>query len=156
VRSAVIGGVAALAAVGGLSAWARRRWVLVAVEGVSMTPTLRPGDRVLARRTPPATITTGDIVVATRPAGHTWSGPLSAGLAPPPATQRWVIKRAVAVPGDPVPVAQVPALAGNGHRTVPHGMYVLLGDNPTDSYDSRIFGFVPASRILGVVARFGA
>jgi signal peptidase I len=33
--------------------------------------------------------------------------------------------------------------------TIPAGHYYVLGDNSTNSYDSRFYGFVPASNILG-------
>lgn len=42
----------ALALAAGLIALARRRLLVVTVDGTSMLPTLRPGDRVLARRRP--------------------------------------------------------------------------------------------------------
>jgi signal peptidase I len=142
----VIGCVSAVTVVGLALAWARRRWLIVTVDGVSMSPTLTPGDRLLARRAPPAVIRTGDIVVAERPAGSMWT------TDPQATVRRWMIKRAVAVPGDPVPRTRIPALAHDGHGAVPRGMYVLLGDNLADSFDSRIFGYVPATRILGVVA----
>lgn len=125
-----------LAAAGGVLGWVRRRWMIVVVDGPSMAPTLAPGARLVVRRTAAATIRLGDVVVAD---------------APSPGPQRLIVKRVVAVPGDPVP-ATVPALASPG-ATVPAGRYLLLGDNPADSRDSRVFGYLPAERVRGVVVR---
>jgi signal peptidase I len=36
---------------------------------------------------------------------------------------------------------------------VPAGSLVVLGDNADESYDSRHFGYVRASSVLGVVVR---
>ena len=46
------------------------RWVMARVSGPSMSPTLRSGDRVLARRLDPGhTAAPGDVVLARFPAG---------------------------------------------------------------------------------------
>ncbi|SDS30138.1 S26 family signal peptidase [Actinoplanes derwentensis] len=111
----------------------RRRWVAV-VDGRSMEPTLSEGDRLLIRRCAPAGVRRGDIVVAREPLS-TLPG-------------RLVVKRAVAVPGDPVPPRL--GLAGD---VVPEGALVVLGDNPDQSRDSRDFGYLPASHLLGVAVR---
>ncbi|WP_163569602.1 S26 family signal peptidase [Fodinicola feengrottensis] len=52
----------------------------------------------------------------------------------------WLIKRAVALPGDVVP-AEVPHLAG---ARVPADRFVVLGDNSARSYDSRRVGYLHA------------
>ena len=126
-----------LAAVGAVLAWVRRRWMIVVVDGTSMAPTLAPGARLVVRRTAATTIRVGDVVVAE---------------APLPGPQSLIVKRVIAVPGDPVPSATVPALASPG-ATVPAGRYLLLGDNPADSRDSRVFGYLHAERVRGVVVR---
>jgi signal peptidase I len=106
---------------------ARRRFVLVAVDGPSMLPALRPGDRVLVRRAP-AGVRPGQLVVARRPEfGRSWSDPV-----PPPERPRWLIKRVHAVEGDDL---------------------VLHGDNAAQSWDSRQLGPCPRDRVLGVVVR---
>lgn len=64
-----------------------------------------------------------------------------------------MIKRVAAVPGDPVPRDEVPALADVPEACVLPGKLVLLGDNPDVSYDSRRAGYFPAERVLGVVVR---
>ncbi|MFG6198145.1 signal peptidase I [Nonomuraea sp. JJY05] len=116
---------------------ARRRYVVVTVEGMSMAPTLHDGDRVLVRRRRIGEVARGDVVV----------------LEPPSEPRvdvdgtRWNIKRAVALPGDPVP----PDVDDAGER-VPAGALVVYGDNP-HSVDSRQRGFFPADRLLGVALR---
>lgn len=110
----------------------RRKLVVVVVTGKSMRPTLRPGDHVVIRRGVP--VTRGSIVVLSRPSGDT----------------RWVIKRAVALPGDPVPQAVLRAVGGA--TTVPPGRLVVLGDNDY-SIDSRLWGFLALEEVLGVVVR---
>jgi len=134
----VAAGVGLAAATAGVIALAalRRRWVVVTVEGESMAPTYADGDRVLVRRVGADAVRAGQVVVVERPE-----------------VRRCVIKRAVAVPGDPVPVDRVPLLGSGPERRVPEGMLVLLGDNAEDSYDSRRAGYFPAARLVGVVAR---
>ena len=43
-----------------------------------------------------------------------------------------------------------------GPVTVPPGQYVVMGDNRDNSFDSRFFGFVPRSEILGRATRIVA
>ncbi|MFC7545669.1 S26 family signal peptidase [Plantactinospora sp. GCM10030261] len=145
----VLTGLAGLA-LGLLLAGLRRRWVLVTVDGPSMLPALRPGERVLVRRIRAREIRTGDIVVAENPDAGVWrTTPLSARAAPS-ADRRWIVKRAVAVPGDPLP-AELVGTSNAGASRVPPGHFVLIGDNRRQSVDSRAFGLVPADRILGPI-----
>ncbi|MFF5208607.1 signal peptidase I [Streptosporangium sp. NPDC000396] len=126
--------------------WARRRYMVITVNGVSMMPTLTDGDRVLVRRRRIDQVSRGDVVVLEPPLDS--SGRFMPG---PPASdgRHWNIKRVVALPGDPVP-AGVPA--DDGVDRVPSGTVVVFGDNP-DSVDSRQRGFFPADRLLGVALR---
>jgi signal peptidase I len=48
-------------------------------------------------------------------------------------TRKWLIKRVSALPGD--------------------GTVFVLGDNPAASGDSRLHGYLPVDRVLGVVLR---
>ncbi|MGW0435780.1 S26 family signal peptidase [Micromonospora sp. NPDC003197] len=90
----VLAGVLAL--VIATSVWLRRRLLIVSVVGRSMEPTLRSGDRVLARRVSLAAVRRGDVVVVAAPAQMT------AGSSEPQAgSPGLLIKRAYAVPGDP-------------------------------------------------------
>ncbi|MFI9593176.1 S26 family signal peptidase [Nonomuraea sp. NPDC052265] len=138
--------IAALAA--GLAV-ARRRFVVVRISGASMLPTYRTGDRVLVRRTTGARVGRGQVVVLqTVPPGGEWrTGPL-----PRPGAAMWFIKRAVAVPGDPVPAEVAARVGASPGDAVPAGRLVVLGDGPV-SEDSRRWGYVPFDRVLGVVVR---
>jgi signal peptidase I len=95
----------------------------VEVVGESMLPSLRPGDRLLLVRLPPAPGT----VVA---------------VADPRQPSRTLVKRVAAGPGGEVP------LPGGGHLRAGRG-YVLLGDNPAASTDSTEFGAVPRRLVRG-------
>lgn len=129
----------------------RRRFCLVTVEGRSMAPACADGDVVLVRRLASAAIDRGQVVVVEKPGlDGLWRTPEHGGGL---GRRRWMIKRAIATPGDPVPLDRVPRLAGAPGARVPAGMLVLLGDNAADSYDSRRLGYVPAARVLGVAVR---
>lgn len=144
---AVAAAVAALAGGGGAVVWWLRRTFLVAtVSGSSMLPTYADGVRLLVRRVPLTAIRRGDVVVLvddelppspTRPIG---------GRRQPPG--ELIIKRAAAVPGDPVP-AGIPV----SDAAVPAARLVVLGDNPEASYDSRKAGYYTAAQLIGVVVR---
>jgi signal peptidase I len=122
--------------------WAAKQLRVAVVSGPSMSPTLRDRDRVLVRRVRPAALRRGDVALVAMP-GQPGRG--------------WIIKRVVALPGDPVPAGLSPAgssVAGSSLAgSVPAGVLVLLGDNPESSVDSRDFGYVPADRLFGVTVR---
>lgn len=110
------------------------RWGAIpwAVEGRSMEPTLRDGDRVivdlwtLRRRAP----RTGDIVLFTGPGAEH----LVKRVAPEP------------YPGDP---PYPPSVLPPNSPLEP--TYVVLGDNSAESSDSRLFGRVPSHCVRGRV-----
>ena len=143
--------VAAVAAAVAVAVAVRRRFLVVTVRGASMEPTHRDGERVLARRDGRAAIERGSVVVVECPDTEalTWSGP--------PRRRRHadelLIKRVLSVPGDPVPRAQIPALAGAAEPVVPAGFLVLLGDNQERSFDSKLVGYFPVERVQGIVIR---
>jgi|SRR5581483_140745 len=126
---------------------ARRLFVVVRVSGTSMLPAFGPRDRVLVRRGADGRIGVGTVAVLAEPLDT-----LSWRLTPPPrpglGEATWVIKRVAAIAGDIVPES-VRAAASRA-EVVPDGMLVVLSDNP-EGNDSRRWGFIAASRVLGPV-----
>jgi signal peptidase I len=144
----------------------------------SMEPTLDVGDRVVVNRLAyrigdPAH---GDVVVFLRPTGTgeaAADGPLSwvrravaQGLGGTPPGSEDLIKRVVGLPGDTIQGRNgrlyrngrrvpEPYLAGRGFTTdfapvkVKPDHYWVMGDNREDSADSRVFGQVPRSALVG-------
>lgn len=150
---ALVAGVAGLvAAMLGVAAaallWMKHRLLIIDVDGISMAPTLRAGERVLVRRVPFRRVQPGHIVlvegISEGPAG---------GPERPAGRPRLILKRAAAVAGDPVPAPVARALAAGSGAAVPAGHLVVLGDNPDYSFDSRNFGYLPGDRVVGVVRR---
>lgn len=67
----------------------------------------------------------------------------------PPGIAGLAVKRVIGVPGDRV---QIRTVDGQPQMLVqPAGKYFVLGDNPAASEDSRKFGFVDRSAIVGRV-----
>jgi signal peptidase I len=138
---------AAAAAIPAVVAAARLRRTLVAVRvvGISMQPTLLEGDRVLVRRTTADAVCRGQLVVFAQPQPR--PGPPSPGHPP------WLIKRVVALPGDPTPRNLLPGPEIGAESVVPPGKLVVIGDNRDRSFDSRRIGYVDGDSLLGVVLR---
>ncbi|CAA7602707.1 Peptidase S24/S26, beta-ribbon domain protein [Acididesulfobacillus acetoxydans] len=132
------------------------RWLVIqpyVISSSSMEPTLRSGDRVLVNRLAylNAAPSRGDIIV----------------FAYPKDPKRTFVKRVIAVPGETVElrgnqvfidgqVLREPYLkAGDyppyGPETVPRGKVLVLGDNRRQSEDSRAWGLLPQSAIIGKV-----
>ncbi|MGW6915144.1 S26 family signal peptidase [Kitasatospora sp. NPDC054939] len=126
----------------------RRTFVLVTVRGLSMSPVLLPGDRLLVsrRRRRPAA---GEQLVLQRPEpGAGWTGPVPRG----PGDARWYVKRVLAAPGDPVPAELLAVTGAAPGAVVPPGRVLVVGEHE-HSEDSRQWGYFPADRILGTVVR---
>lgn len=133
----------------------------------SMVPTLKPGDRVLVNKLAYDfhPVHTGDIVVFRRPPGDTTPGIND------------LIKRVIGLPGQTISVAHC-AVYINGKELaqpwlpkgwknpsspycttwtpdlpnpykIPKGDYFMMGDNRKNSYDSRYWGPLPRSYIVG-------
>ena len=134
------------------------------VQQVSMETTLLPDQYVLVDKLTPhwAPYTHGDIVVFTPP--PSWSG---SGDVP-------FIKRVIGVPGDRVelreglvyvngikldepyiyendgvPVSSDPGAGGATQWVVPDGDLFVMGDHRDQSADSRLFGPIPITSVIG-------
>jgi signal peptidase I len=110
----------------------------VVVNGDSMQPTLRPGQRVLVSKAYwlIGQIRRKDIVVVQddKPDGY-------------------FIKRVYRLPGEVVDYPNIPSThtLASGDYVVPDGYVYVLGDNRAASEDSRTFGPIPYSKIIGKV-----
>jgi signal peptidase I len=126
------------------------------VNSESMYPTISPGDCLLVDTRQPFAPKVGDIVAVRNP-----EDPVS-----------WLCKRVVAVPSDQVrfikcrfyrngrlqsPTVFHPGekmdLAGNLALQLDYDEYFVMGDLEANSYDSRDFGPVHASDLIGRVTR---
>jgi signal peptidase I len=124
----------------------------------SMEPTLRPGDRVLVNKLSYDfhSIRRGDVVVFKRPPAE----------AADPAIKD-LIKRVIGLPGDTVEQRGGKVFVNGRQLNEPYlttdtgtttnlplqvvrpGQYFVLGDNRTNSKDSRFIGAIPGSLIVG-------
>lgn len=144
--------------VGFLMALLRRFLVIITIEGTSMSPTLEPGDRIVAIRWGhPSLLRKGSIVLVS---------PISSGSSEidlfgdePP-----FIKRIVAVSGDVV-ISSLDEIDesnrlnveaqydAEGERMwfVPAGHVFFRGDAPTGGFDSLTWGPLPTQRVLATM-----
>ncbi len=132
----------------------RSSMVIITVAGLSMAPGFVPGDRVLVRRRVRGALRVGIVVLLPEPgtSGRVRPRGLSAARSTTALRRHsWVIKRVAAMPGDAVPPTVRDAVGGIS--VVPPGMLVVLGDNVAQSADSRLWGFMRADDVLGVVVR---
>jgi signal peptidase I len=127
-----------------------------------MEPTLYSGNRILVDKLSVdfGTINVGDIVVFKAP-------PDVAKICSDPVVD--LVKRVIGLPGD-VLTTKGNTIYRNGHKldqkwsiyppigvnpinnvTVPKGQYFMMGDNHANSCDSRLWGTVPRSDIIGKV-----
>ncbi|HET9896627.1 MAG TPA: S26 family signal peptidase [Streptosporangiaceae bacterium] len=116
------------------AAWARRNLTLITVIGNSMRPAFADGDRLLISRR--ARYAAGDVIMFRAPE------PVSHSIG-------WLVKRAVAMPGDPVPDDLIDRV---GAGVVPAGQLLVRSDT-LGGVDSRQFGLISASDVMGVVRR---
>lgn len=145
------------------------------VEGSSMDPSLTSGEYLLVNKAGYFRLNLSAIhrvlpFIAARPQPlrHLFHGPQRGDVVVfrfPEDPQRDFIKRIIGVPGDTVEVrggtvyvngqaepdgfTEGPARYQYGPATVPAGRYFVLGDNRNNSYDSHVWGMVPAGNIVG-------
>ncbi len=129
------------------------------VPSTSMWPTLKAGDRIVVNKLY-GTIHTGDIIVFKRPPAEDCGG------APVPD----LVKRVIGLPGQTVsakggqvyitgkllkepwlPKGSQTYTTMTGSYKVPSGDYYVMGDNRVDSCDSRMWGPVKSSYVVGKV-----
>ncbi|MFN7018205.1 MAG: signal peptidase I [Fimbriimonadales bacterium] len=108
---------------------------VVVVSGPSMEPTYKSGDRLLMTTAywlfgP---IQKGDVVVIVRPTGEL------------------LIKRVVALEGEPIPSNYWSPLVYMMGGRVPEGHIFVIGDNLERSEDSRQLGAIPLSYVQGKI-----
>ncbi|WP_411745928.1 signal peptidase I [Reinekea sp.] len=131
----------------------RQAWFgydLYRVESYSMLPTLKPNDVVLVKlfqEPGKGELNPQDIVVLRSPHDPTSK----------------LIKRLVHIPGDTVtysqttteldPKSRLPQVIRKTRTLENIEGYFVLGDNPSNSTDSREFGVVPHDQIVGLVVQ---
>ena len=116
---------------------------IVTVHQLSMLPALRPGDRVVVFRHWPARWLHQGQIVILWPV-H-WDGPYG-----PEQTMPY-IKRVVGLPGDTISLPENERNPGKTVWHIPPKHFFVLADNRPTTTDSRLWGPVPFSGLLGVV-----
>ena len=133
------------------------------MSSTSMWPTLKAGDRIVVNKLS-GPVRTGDIIFFKRPASETGR------CAGPPVPD--LVERVIGLPGQTVsarggkvyitgkllkepwlPKGPQTYTTMNGSYTVPKDDYFVMGDNRVDSCDSRIWGPVKRSYIVGKMAK---
>lgn len=131
----------------------KRVFVIATVKGESMLPAYVDQDRVLVFRQGATKLRRGVVVVVevpSRPDQALWDLPPHRWDV---AGRVWMIKRVAATAGDLVPKDFFrDSLHQHGDR-VPPGQLLVIGDDFEHSFDSRLFGYVPTSRVLGRAVR---
>ena len=139
------------------------------VRGPSMEPTLSPNNRVVVNRL--AAVQMGGFSLYGN--GHfLFQGPERGDIIifePQDQGPDSVVKRVIGIPGDNVDITSSGEVFVNGAREnfgngptdnqgffnypimVPEGHYFVIGDNRGQSRDSRNWGFLPASDVIGKV-----
>ena len=123
----------------------------------SMEPTLQVGDRILVQKIG-FSLQRGAIVVFHHPARDD-QPPLSEDLVRRiiglPGETIWSVGNTVYIDGKPLSEPWLPKGTVLGQpiqrQKIPPGQYFMMGDNRSDSYDSRAWGPIPGDTIIGRV-----
>lgn len=155
--------------VAGTVAFVIRQYLFVPyrVDSSAMEPTLQAGDQAVMVPWQPLAgpVQRGDIVIFQRPVHLTCNTTIAPG-------EQELVQRVIGMPGDTI-WSRHGHIYVNGHRLadtdwydprygevgftpiprtkVPPASYFLLDDNRSDSCDSRSFGAIPATSIVGIV-----
>jgi signal peptidase I len=164
----VLSGLLVIAAAG-CSTSTTHSEIFFTVPSLSMKPTLQPGDRIAVvpvGGSSPSPVPRGAVVVFREPAFF----PCAGGA--PASTAQDVVKRVIGMPGETIwSVGNAIFVDGKKlpdqgwywsryaeigptpitRQTIPANDYFVLGDNRTDSCDSRMFGPIAKSLIVGEV-----
>jgi signal peptidase I len=133
-----------------LAAAARAALHIYSIPSRSMAPTLEPGDQIVVTRYIRATPERGQVIVFRSPSG----------------SDELIVKRVIGVPGDLVDsrlgrvrigghtlaepyVLREAATGAIAPQIIPAESYYVLGDNRDDSLDSRTWGVVPRTHVVG-------
>jgi signal peptidase I len=127
--------------------WARARWLILTVQGESMDPTLKDGQRIVARK------------VRRHPRGRRDFG--RNDIVVFRLSERFIrrhdsanlplrVKRITSIEGDPMPDWAQSHSWANGSTHVPQGKVLVLGDK-ANSQGSPQLGFIDAASIIAVV-----
>lgn len=128
------------------------RWALLiaTVEGLSMAPTLKMGERVLVWRLLPTLWVSRGVIVLLQP------------LQSVPSEQpKLLIKRVIGLPGENLVISNDESVERHPilfHLTrnqwsIPPAYIFVCGDNRTKSIDSRVWGPLPLRNVKGIVLR---
>lgn len=146
------------------------------VEGSSMDPSLAPGEYVLVNKAIFFRVNLETVHrflpfvdAGAQPMRYLFRSPRRGDVVVfrfPDNPSRNFIKRVIGVPGDSVEIrAGIVYVNGQplpdsftenraryryGPAVVPEGQYFVLGDNRNNSYDSHVWGMVPAENIIGM------
>lgn len=123
----------------------------------SMYPTLQVGDRILVQKLG-FSLPRGAIVVFDHPK-HDLEGPLNEDLVKRiiglPGETIWSKGNTVYIDGKPLVEPWLPRGTVLGQpvsrQKIPNGYYFMMGDNRSNSYDSRDWGPIPRDTIIGRV-----
>jgi signal peptidase I len=158
--------VAALAAVAVLALWLLQAFVVqpYAVPGATMTPAIQAGDRILIVKAGPLVgpIRSGDVVVLHPPKSLSCAvagggvGDLVLRVVAMPGQTIWSVSNTIFVDGRPLgergwydphfgPVGSTPVPS----TTLGQNQYFVMGDNRSLACDSRAFGPISRSSIVG-------